>query len=181
MAQHRLRIMTPYFLPDQALITALNVAAMRGVQVDIVLPSQSNLRLVQWATWAMLWQVIERGCRIWLTPPPFEHTKLMTVDDGWLLLGSGNWDARSLRLNFEFNVECYDRALAGRVGQLIDDRIATAQRLLPEDLDRRPLTARLRDSLAHLFRHICDAPRRPPGRGALLVDAQLSYDGAARL
>ncbi len=56
--------------------------------------------------------MLERGCRVWLSPPPFDHSKLMLVDRTWTLFGSGNWDPRSLRLNFEFDVECYDRELA---------------------------------------------------------------------
>ena len=63
----------------------------------------------------MLFQVLERNCRVWMSQPPFDHTKLMMVDGVWTLLGIANWDPRSLRLNFEFNVECYDRALAARL------------------------------------------------------------------
>lgn len=151
VAQEHVRLATPYFLPDQTLITALNVAAMRGVRVDIVLPARSNLRLVQWATWAMLWQVVERGCHVWLTPPPFDHSKLMTIDGAWTLLGSGNWDARSLRLNFELNVECYDHALARSVERLIDERIAAGRPLHAAELNERSLPVRLRDALAHLL------------------------------
>ena len=114
-------VVTPYFLPDATLVTTLNVAAMRGVQVDILLPAESNLRLVQWASTAQLWQVLERGCRVWLTPPPFDHTKLMVVDGAWVLLGSSNWDPRSLRLNFEFDLECYDRGLAESLQQWLRD------------------------------------------------------------
>ncbi len=88
---------------------------MRGVQVDIILPSRINLPFVLWASRAMWSQVLQHGCRIWLTPPPFDHSKLMLVDGCWVLLGSANWDSRSLRLNFEFNLECYDVELAQRL------------------------------------------------------------------
>ena len=114
-ARDRVVIITPYFLPDDALTEALNVAALRGVQVDIVLPEANNLALVKWASTAMLFQVLERGCRVWMSQPPFDHTKLMMVDGRLDAVGyRANWDPRSLRLNFEFNVECYDRALAAR-------------------------------------------------------------------
>ncbi len=151
VARDRVRIATPYFLPDAALITALNVAAMRGVEVDILLPSRGNLTLVQWASTAQLWQVLDRGCRIWLTPPHFDHAKLMVVDRMWTLLGSGNWDPRSLRLNFEFNVECYDHDLAACVENIFDDRIAAAREQTLAEVDGRSLPVRLRDSLARLL------------------------------
>jgi cardiolipin synthase len=112
-ARSSVTVVTPYFLPDLALISAPNVAAMRGIRVDILLPEKNNLRMVQWASTAALWQVLERGCRVWASAPPFDHTKLLIVDGIWAMVGSVNWDARSLRLNFEFNVECYGRGLGG--------------------------------------------------------------------
>lgn len=150
-ARRRVRIVTPYFLPDATLVTALNVAALRGVEVDVVLPQVSNLPLVQWAQTAQLWQVLERGCRVWLTPPPFDHTKAMTVDGVWALLGSANWDPRSLRLNFEFDVEAYDPDLAARVDALVDARLATAHQVTLDEVDRRALALRLRDGVARLL------------------------------
>jgi cardiolipin synthase len=151
IARHSVRIVTPYFLPDQAVISALNLAAMRGVQVDIILPARSNLPFVGWASQAMWWQVLNHGCRIWLTPPPFDHSKLMVVDDCWVLLGSANWDARSLRLNFEFNLECYDLELARRAHDLVEARRKAAHLVTLQEMDDRPLPARLRDGIARLL------------------------------
>ncbi|MCC7087300.1 MAG: cardiolipin synthase [Pirellulales bacterium] len=151
VAQDKLSIVTPYFLPDDGIIAALNVAAMRGVDVNIMLPERGNLTTVQWATWATLWQYLERGCKIWLTPAPFDHSKLMVVDGLWTLMGSGNWDARSLRLNFEFNVEIYDRQLATRMEALIEAKRAVARRLTLQEVDGRALPIRLRDGVARLL------------------------------
>jgi cardiolipin synthase len=145
------RIVTPYFLPDAGLITALSVAAMRGVAVDVVLPSRGNLPLVQWAQTAQLWQVLDRGCRVWTTPPPFDHTKLMVVDSAWTLFGSANWDPRSLRLNFELDVECYDPDLAARAEALAEARIARAHEVTLAVVDARPLRVKLRDGAARLL------------------------------
>jgi len=150
-ARERVRIVTPYFLPDAVLVMAIDVAVMRGVQVDLVLPERGNLPLVQWAQNAQLWQVLERGCRVWLAPAPFDHTKLMIVDGVWTLLGSANWDPRSLRLNFELDVECFDVDLARRAEALAEERIARARRLSLDDVDRRPLRLKLRDGVARLF------------------------------
>ena len=150
-AQRSVRIMTPYFLPDDAVCQALDVAAMRGVQVDIVLPEENNLALVSWASTAMLWQVLGKGCNVWMSPPPFEHTKLMTVDASWALFGSGNWDDRSMRLNFEFNVETYDRDLSRRLDEQIAGVIARSRRKTLAEVDGRSLPIRLRDGIARLF------------------------------
>ena len=150
-AQRSVRIMTPYFLPDDAIAQALGVAAMRGVTVDIVLPEQNNLALVGWAMQGLLWQVLGRGCNVWMSPPPFEHTKLMVVDGTWALFGSGNWDDRSMRLNFEFNVEVYDRDLAGRLDRRITDTIAHSRPRTLAEVDGRSLPVRLRDGVARLF------------------------------
>ncbi len=150
-ARERVRIVTPYFLPDSSLVTALDVAVMRGVSIDVVLPERGNLRLIEWAQTAQLWQVLDRGCRVWLTPPPFDHTKLMVVDGAWSLLGSSNWDPRSLRLNFELDVECYDAALAREVEALVEERIRRARPVTLAEVDGRSMPVRLRDGAARLF------------------------------
>ncbi len=151
VAQKRINIVTPYFLPDDAIICALNVAAMRGVEVNIVLPERGNLTTVRWAMQAMLWQVLERGCKVWRTPEPFDHSKLMTVDGVWSLVGSGNWDPRSLRLNFEFNVEIYDRDLTSRLDEQIDTKRRMSREFTLEEADARRLPLRLRDGFARLM------------------------------
>jgi len=150
-AQTSIQILTPYFLPDAALVTALNLAALRGVRVEIILPAKSNLPFVHWASRAMWWQVLEHGCQLWLAPPPFDHSKLMIVDGHWVLLGSANWDARSLRLNFELNLECYGREFAQEMAQVIAKKMAGARKVTLAEVDRRPYPARLRDAIARLF------------------------------
>ncbi|MFO1154361.1 MAG: phospholipase D-like domain-containing protein [Rhodospirillales bacterium] len=150
LAERRVRIVTPYFVPDQTLMTALSLAALRGVAVDIIIPKKGNLRLVRWASRAKLSHLLASGCRVWLTPQPFDHAKLMTVDSAWALIGSSNWDARSLRLNFEFNVECYGEAMARAIDGLIELRIARAQALTFIESLALPLFTRLRDGTAWL-------------------------------
>jgi len=150
-AEKRVMVVTPYFIPDQSLISALTVAAMRGVTVDIVLPSHNNLPYVDWASRAMWWQVLERGCRIWLTPPPFDHSKLLLVDDAWAMIGSANWDTRSLRLNFELNLECYGREFNREVEAIILQKMSHAREVTLGEMDQRTLPIRLRDGLARLL------------------------------
>jgi len=99
----------------------------------------------------LLWQVLERGCRVWASPPPFDHTKLLIVDGIWAMVGSANWDARSLRLNFEFDVECYGRGLASSLEDLARERICRARPISLEDVDGRALPTKLRDGVARLL------------------------------
>jgi len=150
-AQNSVKILTPYFLPDSALITALNLASLRGVRVDIILPAKNNLPFVHWASRSMWWQVLQRGCHIWLTPAPFDHSKLMIVDSHWVLLGSANWDARSLRLNFELNVECYCRKFSQAMEKILDGKMATAHEVTLKEVDARSLPGKLRDAMVRLF------------------------------
>jgi cardiolipin synthase len=150
-ARSTILIVTPYFLPDDGLIAALDVAALRGVTVDIVLPAQNNLQSVQWASMSALDQVLQRGCRVWFSPPPFDHTKLMVVDSAWTMFGSGNWDPRSLRLNFEFDIECYDEPLATAMQRLACQKRDGSRRVTLAELSGRSIPVKLRDGVARLL------------------------------
>ncbi len=151
VATRRARIVTPYFLPDSEVLRALHVAALRGVDVEIVLPGRSNVPLMDWAMMPQLPELIEKGCRIYFAPPPFDHSKLFVVDGTWSLIGSTNWDARSLRLNFEYNLECYDRELAAAVDAIIDAKIAVSRSVVRDELLALPYAIRLRNGVARLF------------------------------
>ncbi|WP_437227214.1 phospholipase D-like domain-containing protein [Planctomicrobium sp. SH661] len=149
-AEKRVDVMTPYFLPDDSIINALNVASMRGVRVRILLPAENNIGPVQWASSDPLSHVLARGCEVYQTGPPFDHSKLMLVDDDWCLVGSSNWDPRSLRLNFEFNVECYDADLNFQLSEFVEKNCENARRMTLADLAARSFPIRLRDGLARL-------------------------------
>jgi len=150
-ARKSIRIASPYFLPDETLTRALHLAARAGRRVDIVLPAVNNLRMVQWAMTAEMEHFLAPGIDVWLTPPPFDHTKLMVVDGLWVLFGSANWDSRSLRLNFELNVSSFHEPLASRMDALLDKKIASARRLETAELKARRLPVRLRDGAVRLF------------------------------
>jgi cardiolipin synthase len=151
VATERIRIVTPYFLPDDAVLRSLQVAALRGVAVDIVVPARSNVPFMDWAMTPQFHWLLKSGCRLHRTGRVFDHTKLLTVDGYWSLIGSTNWDARSLRLNFEYNVECYDAALANRLDALIDAKVADSRPLELADLERLSLPLRLRNGLARML------------------------------
>jgi cardiolipin synthase len=137
-------VMTPYFLPEERLVTALALASLRGVSVDIVVPRESDHRMIDWATRAQIGPMLDHGCRLWLNPPPFDHSKIMVVDECWCLVGSSNWDMRSLRLNFELDLEVYHSDLAAELSALA--KRCMAEQVTVADLNARRLPARLRDA-----------------------------------
>jgi len=148
-ARESIVVMTPYFLPDERLTTALALASMRGVAVDVVIPESSDHVFVNWATRANIWPLLKDGVRIWRCPPPFRHSKVTVVDGEWCLVGSCNWDIRSFRLNFELCLEIYDRGLAGTLTELMQR--CRGRALTQAELDARTLPARLRDAGVRLM------------------------------
>jgi len=150
-ARRRVCITTPYFLPDIGLISALSQAALRGVAVDILVPEKSNLPFIRWASQAQFDALLAYGCRIHLSPPPFDHKKIVVVDGSWALIGSSNWDARSFRLNFELNTEIYDAIIARSLGAELDLRIRAAKPVTYESIAGRSVPIRLRDRAAWLM------------------------------
>jgi cardiolipin synthase len=150
-ARKHVRIITPYFLPDARLQFAIAQAGLRGVKVDIVIPERCNYLFMDWAMRAHLRFFSHVRANITTTPLPFDHSKLCTIDGNWSLIGSSNWDARSFRLNFEFDLECYDPDLTRRLDAVIDAKIARGKRMDVEALIRRPIPIRLRDAAARLM------------------------------
>ncbi len=150
-ARERVVVVTPYFLPSLEVERALAVAALRGVRVDVIVPARADIPLTGWAMQAQVAELIGIGVRLWRTPAPFDHSKLMLVDDHWVLLGSGNWDVRSLRLNFEFDLECWSPALVDALQPVVEARLAEATPLTLHDLLGRSPLVRLRDGLARLL------------------------------
>ena len=151
LARSHVRIVTPYFLPDQRLQFAIQQAGLRGVKIEIVLPGKSDQWIMQWAMWGHLRFFRHVRATVIATPPPFDHTKLCTVDGEWALVGSSNWDTRSFRLNFEFDLEVMDRKLTAELDALIDARIATGSVLTADMLAADPLWIRLRNAAARLL------------------------------
>jgi cardiolipin synthase len=150
-ARSHIRIMTPYFIPSRAQLAAINAAALRGVRVEILLPQQNNLPFVAWAAHAYLFELLEHDARIYFHPPPFVHSKLLLIDDKYALVGSANIDPRSLRLNFEFNVEIFDHDAVNELIRHFDQSREQSRQISLEEVDSRSLTLRLRDSFFKLL------------------------------
>lgn len=150
-ARHEILIATPYFLPPPVLVSALRLASIRGVKVRILTPARNNIPFVSWAAQTLYPQLLQTGCRIFESPPPFDHTKVFLIDGVWSFIGSTNWDPRSLRLNFEFNVAFHDRHLAESLRTLFQQKRSESGEVTRDSLEAASLFEKLRNGFARLF------------------------------
>jgi cardiolipin synthase len=150
-ARKRIRLMTPYFIPDASMIAAIMTARMKGVEIEIILPYVNNLPYVGWATQAYLEEFLSCDVKIYYRPSPFAHSKILVVDDFFSLIGSANMDPRSLRLNFEFNLEVYDKKFAAEMTRHFDEVREHSTRITLKKIQKRPIPVKLRDGFCKLF------------------------------
>ena len=150
-AHRRICIMTPYFIPTPELSGALQAAALRGVDIEIVLPQRSDQWWVDAATRRWLTQLVGRSIQVYFRLAPFAHTKLFLMDDYYALVGSANLDPRSLRLNFELMLEVYDAAFVKAQQAHFDAVRAVSTEVTEAVLRRQPLPSRLCDAVLWLF------------------------------
>lgn len=150
-AQRSVHIMTPYFLPPRELASSLVSAALRGVDVRLILPAINNLPYVHRASLHMQPRLIRKGIRIFFQPPPFAHTKLLLVDESYALVGSANLDPRSLFLNFELNLEIFDPAFNATMQAYFEDVRAQSAEAGLSFYSHRLLPDRLLDAMFWLF------------------------------
>ena len=151
MASQRILIVTPYFLPPPELSAALQAAALRGVEVTLLLPEKSNLRYVDWATRKILPGLLDCGVRVFWQAPPFDHSKLLVIDGYYCIVGSANMDIRSLRLNFELVLEVYSRSLGRQLEQHIEQLQRDGHEVRADALRNEPLAMRLWYAIWWLF------------------------------
>ncbi len=125
-ARSRLWIVTPYLIPDKGILSALRLAAQRGVAVRLLVPRRSDHPMVTLAARTFYEELLSYGVRIYERKPPFLHAKAVVVDDNWAIFGSANMDMRSFRLNFEANIEVRSRSFVRALSVAIEDDMRNA-------------------------------------------------------
>jgi cardiolipin synthase A/B len=149
-AQRRVWITTPYFVPDRSVLVALETAALRGVDVQMILPSRSNHKVTHRAGCSYYTELLEFGIEIYEYLPGMIHKKTMLVDDAITLVGSANMDMRSFRLNFEVHALMHDPALAAQLeASFLSDR-GQSRKLDAEQWAARPFSRRVGEGAARL-------------------------------
>jgi cardiolipin synthase len=150
-AKHRIQLTTPYFVPDEPIMNALSVAGMRGVKVELLLPSTGDQPIVAAAARSYYPELLSAGVVIHELDAPVLHAKTLVVDD-LAIVGTANMDNRSFRLNFEVVAVMYDKRVAAQLSSVFEADIAAARCLDASVLEQHvPLRRRLLASTARLF------------------------------
>jgi cardiolipin synthase A/B len=149
-AKSRLWIASPYFVPDEQFVTALQLAALRGVEVRILMPERSNHPLVNLSGWSYIEELEKAGIAIYRHQHGFMHQKVTLIDDEYCTVGTANFDNRSFRLNFEITMAVADRELAAQVRAMLENDFAHARRVTAAEFHSRSLAFRFAVRAARL-------------------------------
>lgn len=150
-AKETICLQTPYFVPDESLMTALRIAALSGVRVSIMLPSKPDHFFVYWATHSYVGELLASGVKVYLYEQGFLHAKTLVVDRKVASVGTANLDIRSFKLNFEMNAFIYDADTAAALADIFGDDAESSRELTMEEYRRRPLFNRFRESVSRLL------------------------------
>jgi len=149
-AQERIWIASPYFVPDEAVMAALQLAGLRGVDVRILIPDEPDHLLVYLAAFSYFDEAGSTGVKIFRYTDGFLHQKAMLVDNNVAAVGTANFDNRSFRLNFEITVFVADQDFAAEVEQMFLDDFTASREMQPSDYAGRSFWFKLAVSLARL-------------------------------
>lgn len=150
-AKERVWITTPYFVPDEPLELALRTAAMRGIDVRVLVPFDSDHKFLDAAAGSYFPELLEVGVRVYRYGPPALHAKTMVVDSCVAIVGSANFDTRSLRLNFEVAAAIFDEAVVADLARLYQADLEKSRRLTQDQLERKAVPERLVEGVARLL------------------------------
>lgn len=149
-AREEIRITTPYFIPNDEMLMAIQTAALSGVDVKVILPAKSDSRLVQSAVMSYVRELLESGVKVYLYQKGFVHAKTMTIDDRFCTIGTANMDYRSFDINFEINAMVYDEDITTRLRTDFEADLEECVEVKLERWEKRRLRRRIAESLARL-------------------------------
>ncbi len=150
-ARKRLWIASPYFVPDRQIVSALQLAALRGADVRLMLPEKADHLLIYLSSFSYLEEAEKAGVKVYRYQPGFLHHKVLLVDDDLAAVGTANLDNRSFRLNFEITVVVSDREFSSRIDAMLRDDLARCRQIHPNDLAERRLWFRVVVQVARLL------------------------------
>ncbi len=153
-AQKSVRIVTPYFIPDQALLVALRTAALRGVAVELMVPARMP-NPHEWVVWyagrSYYEDLLENGVRIYEYLPGFLHGKEIVVDGSWASIGTANMDIRSFRLNFEVNINVYSKDAVAILEENFRKNLKSCREITAAVFAERPVRDRVIENVVRVL------------------------------
>ncbi|ACC98399.1 Phospholipase D/transphosphatidylase [Elusimicrobium minutum Pei191] len=150
-AKHKIDIITPYFLPNETVLTAIEIASMKNVEVNVIIPKKTDIPGMDYAMSANYERLLSRNVNIYLNPMPFDHSKACVIDGAWTLIGSANWDERSFKLNFESCVECVSKDIAAEVEKYINSKKRISKKQMFKTYAKMSLHKRIRNNIFRLL------------------------------
>ncbi len=149
-ARRKILIQTPYFLPTDGLLNALEAAALAKIDVRIMMPRNTDSRLLHYASFSYITQCLKAGIKVYLYEPGMLHAKAMIIDDNFVTAGSTNFDFRSFENNFECNLLIYDTEINRKMRAIFFNDLKRCKKLTLEQWKKRPLPQRFLESLLRL-------------------------------
>lgn len=150
-ARKRIYISTPYFTPNAALLTAMKVAALSGIDVRLLIPARSDSKVVYWATRSYVQELLEAGIKVYMYEAGFNHSKLVIIDGEFCSVGSANMDVRSFEDNFEVSALIYDRRLAAELEASYDADLRSSRLITLDAWELRSWRVSTREALTRLL------------------------------
>lgn len=150
-AKKNVYIQTPYFVPDQCIITALKLAAISGVDVRIMIPCKPDHPLVYWATYSYVGELLEVGAKCYIYNKGFLHAKVLTVDGLLTCCGTANMDIRSFKLNYEVNAVIYNEVVTKKMDQIFKQDLEECSMLTQKHYNQRGGPIRIKEATARVF------------------------------
>ncbi len=151
IAEREILITTPYFIPGETLLDALTVAALSGIKVKLLVPDQSDSKMVDLAARSYYESLMRAGVEIYLYKKGFVHAKTLVADGSLAVIGTANMDHRSFDLNFEVNSIIYDAQIGKQLTKVFYQDLADAERINLEDWQQRGILKQFPEKVARLF------------------------------
>ena len=150
-AKEHIYIITPYFTPNDSILTAIKVASLSGVDVRLILPDKSDSKLTYWSTMSYLSELMDAGVKVYLYRKGFNHSKIITIDGTFAAIGSANMDTRSFEHNFEITALFYDEQIASQLEDQFRIDMKNSRLVRQRRWEKRNFFHKLREGLARLL------------------------------
>lgn len=150
-AKRYIYIQTPYFIPDNSFLNAIEIAALSGIDVRIMIPNKPDHMFVYWATYSYVGELLKSGAKVYIYEKGFVHAKMIVIDDEASTVGTANLDVRSFSLNFEVNAFLYDKNISHALAEIYEKDILDCSELTLEKYNNRSNIIKFKESISRLL------------------------------